>query len=109
MSGLLVNVDVEDELLGAGAPIYLLSNAAGSTPFPGSKEKRHYSRHWTPVHLDFVSDLESSANRAQAAGASVESAIETHPWGRIARLADPFGSGFCPLQFSRGGYDEIAK
>jgi lactoylglutathione lyase len=133
VSGLLVNIDAEDldratqfycaalglrvgrrfdgsvEVLGAAAPIYLLANAAGTEPFPKSNEKRHYRRHWTPVHLDFaVSSLEQSLSRARAAGASVESGIETHAWGRIAKLADPFGNGFCLLEFTGRGYDEIA-
>ena len=30
-----------------------------------------------------------------AAGAVLEDAAETHNWGRIAHLADPFGHGFC--------------
>lgn len=101
MSGLLVDID--------SAPIYLLPKAAGTAPFPQSEEKRRYGRHWTPVHLDFVvSNLEESLSRARTAGASVESGIETHRWGRIALLADPFGNGFCVLQFTGRGYDEIA-
>jgi catechol 2,3-dioxygenase-like lactoylglutathione lyase family enzyme len=27
--------------------------------------------------------------------------------GRLALLADPFGNGFCLLEFTGGGYDEI--
>lgn len=131
---LLVNIDVEDleratefycaalglrvgrrfdgsiELLGESAAIYLLHSEAGSRASPASDDVRHYERHWTPVHLDFaVPELESALARAKAAGASVESAIETHPWGRIARLADPFGNGFCLLEFLGRGYDEIAR
>ena len=134
MSGLLVNIDVEDldkatrfycaaldlrvgrrfegwtELLGAAAPIYLLPKAAGTAASPKSGEKRHYGRHWTPVHLDFVvTDLEKALAAASEAGATVESQIETHAWGRIALLADPFGNGFCLLQVTGRGYDEIAR
>ena len=134
MTGLLVNIDVEDleqatrfycdglglrvgrrfegwtELVGADAPIYLLPKAAGTSVSPKSAEKRHYRRHWTPVHLDFVvTDLERSVEQAKAAGASIDGSIETHPYGRIAMLADPFGNGFCLLQFTGRGYDEIAK
>jgi predicted enzyme related to lactoylglutathione lyase len=62
------------------------------------------------VHLDFVvPDLDHSVARAKSAGATVESEIETHAWGRIALLADPFGNGFCLLQFTGRGYDEIAR
>ena len=134
MSGLLVNIDVEDlaqatrfycealgvqvgrrfdgwiELVGAAAPIYLLPKAAGTAASPKSGEKRHYSRHWTPVHLDFVvDDIEQALSRARKAGATVESEVQDHPYGRLALLADPFGNGFCLLQFTGRGYDEIAK
>ena len=46
--------------------------------------------------------------QALAAGATLDSEPRTHVWGRIAVLADPFGSGFCLLQFLDRGYDEIA-
>jgi predicted enzyme related to lactoylglutathione lyase len=131
---LLVNIDVEDleratqfycdaldlrlgrrfdgwtELLGAAAPIYLLPKAAGTSVSPKSDEKRRYRRHWTPVHLDFVvTDLDASLPRAVGAGATLDSEIETHAYGRIAMLADPFGNGLCLLQLTGRGYDEIAK
>jgi hypothetical protein len=32
----------------------------------------------------------------------------THRWGRIARMADPFGHGICFIEFLGRGYDEIA-
>jgi predicted enzyme related to lactoylglutathione lyase len=97
------------ELVGAGAPIYLLSKAAGTHPIPGRPHSRDYARHWTPVHLDFVvEDVSAARARAIAAGATSEGGIETHAWGTIAHLADPFGNGFCLLQFSVAGYDAIA-
>jgi predicted enzyme related to lactoylglutathione lyase len=34
--------------------------------------------------------------------------VRTHVWGRIAVLSDPFGNGFCLIQFLNRGYDEIA-
>jgi predicted enzyme related to lactoylglutathione lyase len=132
--GLLVNIDVENldeatrfycaaldlrvgrrfegwtELVGAQAPIYLLPKPAGTMATSRSKEQRHYGRHWTPVHLDFVvEDLEKALARAREAGATVESEVQTHAWGRLALLADPFGNGFCLLQFTGRGYDEIAR
>jgi predicted enzyme related to lactoylglutathione lyase len=131
---LLINIDVDDcvraeafytwalgltvgrrfgdagvELLGAGSAIYLLPKPAGSAPFPNGRERRRYDRHWTPVHLDFVvDDLVVARDRAVAAGASLESDIALAVWGSIARLADPFGNGFCLLQFTARGYDAIA-
>ena len=132
--GLLVNIDVESleqatafycgalglrvgrrfdgwvELVGATAPIYLLPKESGSAVSPATNQKRDYRRHWTPVHLDFVVyDLEPAIARATAAGAALEQAPEKHAWGRIALMADPFGNGFCLLQFTGRGYDEIAQ
>jgi predicted enzyme related to lactoylglutathione lyase len=70
---------------------------------------RAYERHWTPVHLDFVvQDVDDAIARAVSAGATLERAAETHAWGRIAILADPFGHGFCLVEFRGRGYDEIA-
>jgi lactoylglutathione lyase len=132
---LLVNIDVEDlekaitfyarglglkpgrrlgpdarEMLGAAAPIYLLENQNGTRPFASATSGRDYRRHWTPVHLDFaVGDLEAAVERAQGAGARLEGSIEERAWGRMARMADPFGHGFCLLQFKGRGYDEIVE
>jgi len=98
------------ELTGAGSRFYLLAQAAGTAPNAGSQTRRNYERHWTPVHLDFVvGDLNAAVRRAQAAGATLESESETHEWGRVALMADPFGHGFCLLQFIGRGYDEIVE
>jgi catechol 2,3-dioxygenase-like lactoylglutathione lyase family enzyme len=129
---LLVNIDVDDlekatrfycdalglsvgrrfdgwlELVGAAAPIYLLPKAAGTPVSPRAKQKRDYARHWTPVHLDFVvPDLRAALKRALAAGATLEQEVGTHAYGHLALLADPWGNGFCLLQFTGRGYDEI--
>jgi predicted enzyme related to lactoylglutathione lyase len=134
MPRLIVNVDVDDldravrfytsalglrvgrrftgggiELVGAEAPIYMLVAAKGTPPFTGATAVRDYRRHWTPVHLDFaVEDLEAAVKQAVAAGAKVEGPIVQDRWGKMAVLADPFGHGFCLLQFQGRGYDEIA-
>lgn len=101
--------DSVTEILGASSAIYLLAKPEGSRPSSFSAEKRHYQRHWTPVHLDFVvPDIEAAFAQAIAAGATVEQAIQTHDWGRLALLADPFGHGLCLVQFLNQGYDEIA-
>lgn len=131
---LLVNIDVDDlekairlytealglrigrrfrgegaELLGAEAPICLLVKAPGTVPFAGASTKRDYRRHWSPVHLDFaVDDIEAAVTQAEAAGAGRESATTEHRWGREALMSDPFGHGFCLLQFNGRGHDEIA-
>jgi lactoylglutathione lyase len=134
MASLLVNLDVDDldratrfyteafglavgrrfgafavELLGAEAPLYLLVKEPGTTPFSGAASPRDYHRHWTPVHLDFaVDDLAAAIERAEAAGARRESDVEEHRWGRLALMSDPFGHGFCLLQFTGAGYDAMA-
>jgi predicted enzyme related to lactoylglutathione lyase len=97
------------ELSGASSRIYLLEKASGTAPSTGSPERRYYERHWTPIHLDFVvEDLDAAVQRAQAAGAKLETQTEAQIWGRVAVMADPFGHGFCLLQFFGRGYDEIA-
>ena len=70
------------ELLGAPAPIYLLEKADNTPALPSATEARRYSRHWTPVHLDFVVDdietavvvcapaLRSSSRSARTSGVS---------------------------------------
>jgi predicted enzyme related to lactoylglutathione lyase len=131
---LLVNVDVDDleratnfytttfgltagrsfgadgvELLGASSRLYLLVKPSGSRAVGSITQSRDYRRHWTPVHLDFVvPDIELTLERALGAGAVLEAALTTHAWGSIALLADPFGHGFCLIQFSEQGYDAVA-
>lgn len=101
------------ELVGGPAPIYLLAKDSGSSAYaaagavPGAQ--RHYTRHWTPVHLDVVVvDIEAAVERAIAAGATQEQPTVTAGWGKLALMADPFGHGFCFVQFLNRGYDEIA-
>ena len=94
------------ELVGANATIHLLERAAGTAAAP--MQVRDYDRHWTPVHLDVVvDDLDRALARAIAAGAVCESGIDSAAWGRIVRLADPFGNGFCLIEFSAEGYDAV--
>ena len=97
------------ELLGAGVPIYLLRKSAGSVAASTIKDLRRYSRHWTPVHLDFVvTELDAAVKAALAAGATLEEPAATHVWGKIAHLSDPFGHGLCLVEFLGRGYDEIS-
>ena len=96
------------ELGGAPVPVDLLAKGPGSRPTPAATVLRVYERHWTPVHLDLVvDDLEAAVVRAVAAGARLERDVEVHAFGRLALLADPFGHGFCLLQFTGRGYDEV--
>ena len=98
------------EMLGGSAPIYLLLKAPGSLASEASAERRIYERHWKPVHLDFVvEDIDAAVSRALAAGAQLEKPAATQKWGKLALMADPFGHGFCFVQFLGRGYDEIAE
>jgi predicted enzyme related to lactoylglutathione lyase len=133
--GILINIDVDDlqratafyitllelrvgrrfgeggvELVGAAVPFYLLVKPEGSVASAAAVERRRYARHWTPVHLDFVvADVDAAVQRALAGGATLDDPVASHTWGRIAHLADPFGNGFCLLQFLGRGYDEVAS
>ena len=94
------------ELLGAQAPIYLLQKPTGS--LGTGDQPRTYARHWTPVHVDVVvDDLDTALARALDAGARQEGGVREAAWGRIAQLADPFGHGWCLIQFRGRGYDEV--
>jgi len=133
--GILINIDVDDidaavgfyrdalglrpgrrlfggsvaEMVGASSTIHLLAKPAGSAAASGAVGLRDYKRHWTPVHLDFVvDDLTAAVERALRAGAKLEGGIGAFSWGRLATLSDPFGHGFCLLQFLGAGYDEAA-
>lgn len=133
-SQVLVNIDVDDldravefyssalglsigrrlgaagvELLGASSAIYLLPKAHGSAPIAGNSATRDYARHWTPVHLDFVvDDIGAAVARARGAGARQEGEVAHNVWGDLAMFSDPFGHGFCLIEFRNRGYDEIA-
>lgn len=97
------------ELLGGTALIYLLAKAAGTQASTDSNQQRSYARHWTPVHLDIVvKDIDAAIRQAVTAGAKLEQDVQTSQWGKLALLADPFGHGFCLVQFIGRGYDEIA-
>jgi len=129
---LLVNIDVDDletaiafyhaaiglalarrlfdgtvaEMVGASSTVYLLEKKAGTQASPATRGRREYGRHWTPVHLDVaVADLDAAVRKATDAGAVLEGEPQTYAWGRIAFMADPFGHGFCLLQFTGNGYE----
>lgn len=134
MAGLLLNIDVPDmeqgiafytaafglevgrrfdsgfvELVGRDVPIYLLCKEVGTPIGPAGGGSRSYERHWSPVHADFlVDDIEAATTRAVAAGAVQEGETCDAPYGRLAMFADPFGHGFCLIQFNAAGYDALA-
>jgi len=97
------------ELLGGPTPLYLLQNDAGSAATEDG-DVRDYERHWTPVQLDWVvADIDAALARAVAAGATLERPVRERRWGKIAVLSDPFGHGFCLIQFSDAGYDALLE
>ena len=134
MANLLLNIDVPDveqgiafytaalglevgrrfdsdfvELLGRDAPIYLLRKDSGTAIGPEGGDRRRYERHWSPVHADFlVQDMDAAIARATSAGAVQEGETCEAPYGRLAMFADPFGHGFCLIEFNAEGYDAIA-
>ena len=94
------------EMIGASSTIHLVARSSGGGAYPFANSTRDYTRHWTPVHLDFeVEDLAAAVKRAVAAGAKLEGKVQKFAWGRLASLADPFGHGFCLIKLSKRGYD----
>jgi uncharacterized glyoxalase superfamily protein PhnB len=97
------------EMLGATSTIHLLFKPSRSAAVPSSALSREYKRHWTPVHLDFaVEDVSAMVERAVRTGAKLEGEIQSFEWGRLAVMSDPFGHGFCILQFVGPDYDAAA-
>jgi predicted enzyme related to lactoylglutathione lyase len=95
------------ELVGAASPIYLLSKAAESKSGVSQNQARHYTRHWTPVHIDFVvEDIAASATRAINAGAIQESECIDWKGSRCITFSDPFGHGFCLIEFKGETYED---
>lgn len=88
------------ELTGASSTIYLLQKGGGSQAVQSPPIARHYLRHWTPVHFDLVvPDVGAAAARAIAAGAKRETGHLDWRGSRCLSFSDPFGHGFCFIQF----------
>ncbi|MDR5858050.1 VOC family protein [Halomonas eurihalina] len=106
--GLTLNRFLDDdvaELTGASSRLYLLQNAADTPSSSPGSTPRHYRRHWTPVHLDFVvEDLDAAARRAEHAGAQRESECREWRGSRCISFSDPFGHGFCLIEFTNDTY-----
>lgn len=99
----MIDEDVA-ELSGASSTIYLLVNAHGTTA-TATGETRRYARHWTPVHIDFVvDDIAKAADRAINAGAVQQSECMKWRGSKCITFSDPFGNGFCLLEFTNGTY-----
>ena len=58
------------------------------------------------MHFDLVvDDVDAAAARAIAAGARAETGHIDWRGSRCISFSDPFGHGFCFIQFERGRYD----
>lgn len=102
----IIDEDVA-ELAGASSTIYLLAKAAGSPVSEFAADERRYMRHWTPVHIDFVVDnVVDAAKRAAAAGAVQESPCVDWRGSRCISFSDPFGHGFCLIEFADETYSD---
>jgi predicted enzyme related to lactoylglutathione lyase len=92
------------ELTGASATLYLLQKDAGTPAVKTPPIDRSYERHWTPVHFDLVvEDVDVAAKRALAAGARRETGHVQWLGSRCLSFSDPFGHGFCFIQFEQNG------
>ena len=88
------------ELVADGLTIYLGEKASATNPLIQGVAVRSYERHWTPVHLDFVvSNLDQCVATVLEMGGSKEGG-KSGDWGKIAFCSDPFGNGFCIMQYS---------
>ena len=60
------------------------------------------------MHPDFsVTGLDAAIARAVAAGAVQEGETLDLAYGRQVMFADPFGNGFCLIEFNAQGYDAL--
>jgi len=93
------------ELAYGSAVLCLLSKPTGSAATPTAKP-RELGRHWTPVHVDFVvDDIDAAVERALAAGAKRESERIDWRGSKCVTFSDPFGHGFCLIEFTGDTYE----
>jgi predicted enzyme related to lactoylglutathione lyase len=93
------------ELIGASCVLYLLRKPPGSAASSAAAATRQYTRHWTPVHIDFVVEsIEEAAKRAILAGARQESECVEWMDSKCITFSDPFGHGFCLIEFVEETY-----
>lgn len=93
------------EMAGASSVVYLLQKEAGSPANSGTAVTRSYKRHWTPVHVDFVvEDAEAASVRAVRCGAVRESECVEWRGSKCITHSDPFGNGFCFIEFENETY-----
>ena len=77
--------------------IYLQEKASDTQAAPSPAAKRDYRRHWTPIHLDFITEhVDEVVKKILQYGGQQEGG-EQGDWGSIAYCVDPFGNGFCVI------------
>lgn len=95
----IIDEDVA-ELSGASSTIYLLQKDSDTRYSVPESVTRQYSRHWTPIHIDFVvEDIHAAKQRALDAGAICESECVEWRGSKCITFSDPFGHGFCLIEF----------
>ena len=77
--------------------IYLQEKKAGTNPLSSSEVVRDYNRHWTPIHLDFITENIDEVVKQIVKLGGLHEGGESGDWGSIAYCADPFGNGFCVI------------
>jgi uncharacterized glyoxalase superfamily protein PhnB len=98
------------ELKGGTSTLYLLRKDAWSRPVESLADKRRYTRHWTPVHMDFVvDDVDEAAKHAIKAGALQEGECVQWRGSRCISFSDPFGHGFWLIEFTGDAYIDVME
>jgi len=97
----LVNeADEYTELSFDGLKMYLACRESGSNPLIKGEASRSFERHWTPIHLDFhVTNIDQCVSTIVELG-GVKEGESTGDWGVAAFCTDPFGNGFCVMQYN---------
>jgi predicted enzyme related to lactoylglutathione lyase len=103
------------DAIDAGAPPLRLPAAAAPVATPGwppalvEGTMDFPSASGPPVHLDFVvDDITEAARRAMDAGAIQQSDCVQWRGSKCITFADPFGNGFCLIEFTAETYADEA-
>ena len=97
------------ELLGLSSPIYLLVKARRQRRVAATGRRATIAA--TGRRSISTSSFTISRRRSRAPSRPArrsKSPVKSANWGKLALMADPFGHGFCLIEFVGRGYDEIA-
>lgn len=79
--------------------ICIHEKSEGTNPSGFTDEQRRYSRHWTPVHIDFhVEDFDNTLNLVEHNEGKIENIFDIPDKSKVAFCSDPFGNGFCIIE-----------